>query len=260
MVPRRPGAGSRPADLRPARSADEGSAPERGDGGPGGRGLRRARRPGDGPAAAAALLRPRAAAREGLRAEVQDLGGAWSCDDPQVQALATSARCRSCPSSTRSAIEVCPRSPRTCAQPVIPDLRDGGPRSGNVAVNSSTNSGRSGRGPIRLISPRSDVDELRQLVERCGAGSVRRACGGPRPRCRRGRPRAVGWRQARRRWSAARIVRNFRRSKTRPSRPTRRWRKSTGPGDSSSHARCDAPSRGARATSATGERAVDECA
>ena len=43
--------------------------------------------------------------------------------------------------------------------------RDAGRRTESRCVSSSTNSGRSGRGPTRLMSPDQHVPELRQLVE-----------------------------------------------------------------------------------------------
>ena len=63
---------------------------------------------------------------------------------------------------TRSASGARPASPRSCDQPVMPGrTRRGASWRRRFAPNSSTNSGRSGRGPTKLISPLNDVDELR---------------------------------------------------------------------------------------------------
>src|SRR5437899_2084707 len=67
--------------------------------------------------------------------------------------------------SMRFSREVLPRSPWTCAQPVTPDLtlcRNRYP--GTVCRNRSTNTGRSGRGPTTLISPR-------RTLTNCGSSS-----------------------------------------------------------------------------------------
>src|SRR5207302_11185341 len=93
---------------------------------------------------------------------------------------------------------------------------------------SETNSGRSGRGPTRLISPRSTLNS-------CGSSSsaVRRM---KRPNGVRlsspSTPPGAEPCSGRKPWPPVRLTRierNLSMSNTCPSRPTRRWRNSTGP-------------------------------
>ncbi len=125
-------------------------------------------------------------------------------------------------------------SPSTCHGPVIPGVRCRRLRSS--PSTSASSSITSGRGPTRLISPRRTLNS-------CGSSSSDvRAQEARRRASRAGRrlilnmpsPTSLSARSSSFRSSASTTIeRNLKIRKCRPSRPTRTWRKKTGPLESS---------------------------